>query len=139
MQVNVLPRSFFQRLFGICATALPQDPNCWSLQAKRVTVDLNRTPELRNPGGAIRLEGRGLPVRLLVVRGEDGRCHAFANRCAHMGRRMDPLPGSPMVQCCSIGKSTFDYSGQAMAGTATKSIKTFPVTQAEGRLTIEMA
>ena len=45
-----------------------------------------------------------LAVQVLIVHGEDGEYHALENKCTHAGRRLDPLPGRPEVECCSIGK-----------------------------------
>lgn len=125
---EILPRGFFQRLLGIPATALPRDPGCWSLVEGRLRIDLSRAGELAEPGGALRVEGPGLPCRVLVLHGDDGEFHAFRNRCRHIGgRRLDPVPGTSTVQCCSVSKSTFDYSGRCVHGPAKKAVERFPV------------
>lgn len=138
MAQDVLKRNIFQRLFGICATQKPADEGCWSFENGSVTVDLARAPELGRTDGAIRLEGKGLPVRLLVVRGVGDTWHAFQNRCAHAGRRLDPLPGTGRVQCCSVGKSTYDGDGHILSGSAKKGVATYPVTEEDGRLMIPL-
>src|SRR5512136_3298492 len=108
MTVKFLNRSLLQRLFGLPATGMPQDPQCWTFSGGKIQIDLARAPELKAPGGALRLEGGRLPRRVLVVRAEDGRFHAFHNRCTHLGhRRLDPVPGTGTVQCCSVNKSTY--------------------------------
>jgi hypothetical protein len=84
-----LSRSPLQRIFGIPATRPPRDPGCWVYSVGRVQIDLIRAPELRRPEGAVRLEGGELPLKLLVMRGDDGRFHAFHNRCGHGGRCLD--------------------------------------------------
>ena len=110
---------FLKRLFGICETQPPADDECWTYADGKLEVVLDRVPELSVKGGAIRLEGPYLPKRVLVVHGEDGQYHAFPNRCTHMGhRRIDPVPGEDRIRCCSVGKSTFDYSGQTFSGSA---------------------
>jgi nitrite reductase/ring-hydroxylating ferredoxin subunit len=138
MDENPLKRNFLQRLLGLCATPPPRDPDCWQVRDGRLVVDLARAPELERPDGALRLEGRGLPQRVLVVRAAGGAYHAFRNRCTHAGRRLDPLPGAGQVQCCSVGKSTFDHGGRRIAGSARKDLVTFPVHQEEGRLVITL-
>jgi len=128
MAVKILNRSLFQRIFGRPATPMPRNPECWTFRDGRIVVDLRRAPELREPGGALRLEGRGLPRRVLMVRGEDGRLHAFHNRCTHLGhRRLDPVPGTATVQCCSVNKSTYTYDGQRIHGPAPRPIAVYPV------------
>jgi nitrite reductase/ring-hydroxylating ferredoxin subunit len=49
---------------------------------------------------------------LLVFHGDDGQYHAIENRCTHMGRRIDMMPGSHTIECCSVSKSTFTYDGR---------------------------
>jgi nitrite reductase/ring-hydroxylating ferredoxin subunit len=123
MPPTTLHRTFFQRLFGRCATGLPVDETCWSYGEGHVQIDLARALELGSEGGAFRLEGKGLPDRLLVFHGVDGELHAVRNRCTHGKRRLDPVPGEAHVQCCSIGKSTFDYDGHRISGSAKKDLE----------------
>ncbi|WP_373498318.1 Rieske (2Fe-2S) protein [Desulfococcus sp.] len=120
-----------KRILGICETRLPSVVDSWRYEDLRITVRLSRMPELRRPGGAVRLEGGGLPRKVLLVHGTDGRFHAFANRCTHMGRRLDPLPGNDRMECCSVSRSTFTYAGDPVSGAAKAPVETFPV-DAEG-------
>jgi hypothetical protein len=73
MTIRFLNRGFFQRIFGLPATSKPLDPQCWSFSGGKILIDLNRATELKKPGGALRLEGGGLPMRVLVIRGDDGK------------------------------------------------------------------
>jgi nitrite reductase/ring-hydroxylating ferredoxin subunit len=123
---------FFKRLFGICATPPPADTGCWRFADGVVEVELARTPELAANGGAVRLEGGELPTRVLVLRGDDGALHALENKCDHAGRRLDPLAGSGQVECCSIGKSRYDYDGLLHGGMAKQAIRAFPLAEADG-------
>jgi nitrite reductase/ring-hydroxylating ferredoxin subunit len=137
MTIKFLNRSFFQRIFGLPATSKPVDPQCWSFSDGKITIDLNRAIELKKPGGALRLEGAGLPMRVLVIRGDDGKFHAFHNRCTHIGhRRLDSVPGTGTVQCCSVGKSTYTYHGNKIFGPPTGPIKTFQVEVEGNRLIV---
>lgn len=120
-----------KRILGICETRQPSDAESWRYENGRITARLGRMPELRRPGGAVRLEGGGLPRRVLLVHGADGRFHAFANRCTHMGRRLDPLPGKDRIECCSVSKSTYTYGGDPVSGAAKAPLETFPV-EADG-------
>jgi len=137
METRTLRRNLFQRLFGICATRPPADDGAWKVQGREVMVDLNRVPELARPDQAVRLERKGFSDRLLIVHGNDGRHHAFRNRCQHGGRRLDPVPGEEQVQCCSIGRSTYDYSGKVLSGPAKGPLQILPVRTEGGRLVIE--
>lgn len=130
--------SLWKRIFGICETSLPQDGNCWKRVGDRIEIDLQRAPELDQPGQAVRLEGPDPEERVLVLRGSDGKFHAFKNRCSHFGRRLDPVPGKQAVCCCSLGQSTYDYSGNVKSGAAKGNLQVFPVRVDEDRLIIEL-
>jgi nitrite reductase/ring-hydroxylating ferredoxin subunit len=135
-QGEEMEMKFLKRIFGICETPLPADPACWTYADREIRLHLDRTPELDRPGGAVRLEDQGLPVRTLVVHGLDGTFHAFGNRCTHMGRRIDPLAGADRIECCSVSKSTFTYAGEPIGGAARKPLKVFPVTASGNELKI---
>ena len=138
METKPLRRSIIQRLFGICATKPPSDAGCWTFQGRNAAVDLGRVPELAEPNRAIRLEKKGVPDRFLLIHGDDGRYYAFKNRCMHGGRRLDPIPGTQHVQCCSIGRSTYDYSGKVLSGPAKGTLEVLPVSIEDGRAVIEV-
>jgi nitrite reductase/ring-hydroxylating ferredoxin subunit len=138
MTVTTLPRTFFQRLFGRCLTKPPADAGCWSVAEGEVTIDLARAPELARPDGALRLEGDGLPTRLLVVQDPNGEYHAFENHCTHGKRRLDPIPGEGLVQCCSLGRSTFDTQGRSVHGPGKSPIRCHPVTAENGTVRIRL-
>jgi nitrite reductase/ring-hydroxylating ferredoxin subunit len=128
----------FKRILGLCATNPPRDAHCWSYSQGRLEVDPERCPELTKPDGAIRLEGKGLPERVLLLHGNDDRFYAFKNRCTHMGRRLDPLAGKPAVRCCSVSKSTFDYEGEKVSGPAKGPLTPYKVFAEEGKLVISV-
>ena len=79
------------------------------------------------PEGAICLEGKGLPIRVLVVYGMDGQYHAFRNRSTFMGRCLDPVAGTQTICSCNLFRSVFDYTGNVMSGPAKEPLKTFHV------------
>jgi nitrite reductase/ring-hydroxylating ferredoxin subunit len=137
MTIKFLNRNFFQRIFGVPATSKPLDSQCWRFDGGMILIDLKRATELKMPGGALRLDNGGLPLRVMVIRGDDGKFHAFHNRCTHIGhRRLDPVPGTGTVQCCSVGKSTYTYDGKKIYGPPTGPIKTFKVEVEGDRLIV---
>ena len=138
-QVKILERSFFSRMLGIPATRLPMDPDCWSYANGVITVDLSRARELSQNGGALRVEGNGVPLRVLIVKNGKGEFLAYHNRCSHIGhRRLDPVPGTDTVQCCSVNKSTYDQAGQCIHGPARHPLRQFPVAVDGERLTVSV-
>ncbi|MFZ1201138.1 MAG: Rieske (2Fe-2S) protein [Desulfobacterales bacterium] len=140
MTVKFLQRSIWQRIFGIPATDKPRDDSGWQYESGQLTINLDRTPELSRAGGAVRFEGKGLPVRVLVVRGEDKQYRAFHNRCTHLGhRRLDYVPGTETVQCCSVNKSTYTFGGEKIHGPAPRPIANYPVEVGEKELRIQIS
>jgi nitrite reductase/ring-hydroxylating ferredoxin subunit len=140
MDIKFLKRSFFQRLLGIPATAKPEIDSCWNYDNGKLTISLSKVPELKTPGGAARFEGKNLPVRVLVVYGEDGEYRAFQNRCTHMGhRRLDPVPGTSTVQCCSVNKSTYDSDGNKIFGPAPRPVTRYRVERDQETLIVSVA
>ena len=128
-----------KRMFGICRTQPPADPGCWRVVDGNVEIELSRAPELQDRNGAIRLEGAAIRERILVFRGDDDQLHALPNRCTHVGhRRLDPLPGQSGVQCCSVGRSVFDYAGKRISGSAQDPIRPFEVVERNGTLVIAL-
>ncbi len=139
MTVTFLQRSIWQRILGISATSKPENPDSWSYDAGTLTIQLNQAPELMKAGTALRFEGKGLPQRVLVVFGEDEQYRAFHNRCTHLGhRRLDYVPGTDTVQCCSVNKSTYTFEGEKIHGPTPKPITTYPVTLTNNELRIDL-
>jgi len=127
-----------KKIFGICETKKPKDPGCWTFSDGRVEIDLNRAGELSMPYRSIRLEGKGLADRILVIRDDSGRFHAYSNKCTHMGRRIDPVPGSSDVRCCSVMGSRFGITGEVLSGPAKGALKIFEVKIEDNKLNIDM-
>jgi len=130
---------FFKRLLGICQTEVPVDNDCWKFADGVVMLDVSRSAELSKRGGAIRLEGKALPERVLVVHGDDGEIYAYKNRCTHAGRRLDPKTNESKIECCSVGKSTFQYDGELVGGSAKKSIETYSIERDGNVLSIQLS
>jgi nitrite reductase/ring-hydroxylating ferredoxin subunit len=126
--MKILRRSLWKRIVGICATDKPRNPDGWNFKAGQLTISLARIPELTLAGTAMRFEGKSLPSRVLVVCDEDKQYHAFQNRCTHLGhRRLDYVPGTHTVQCCSVNKSTYEFDGECICGPAPQPIRTYSV------------
>ena len=120
----------FAKIFGICKTNPPEDAGCWKYSGKKIEIETARTPELSKPGGAIRLEGKGLDKRVLVFSGQDNNLYALKNRCTHIGgRRLDPVidpSGSGFqIRCCSVMGSIYDIEGNKISGPAKKPLTFF--------------
>ena len=139
MSIKFLNRSLWQRIFGISATAKPKTEKSWQYESGTLTIDLILTPELTRPGTAVRFEEENLPKRVLVVLDDNGEYKAFHNRCTHMGhRRLDYVPGTDTVQCCSINKSTYTFAGKKIHGPNPNPLETFLVEQQGDKLMVRL-
>jgi len=126
------------RFRGIPQTKLPQIEGAWELTGDRLEIDLAKLPELDSLGGAVRIEGSALPEPILVVMGNDGEYHAYANRCSHGGRMIDPAEASNTLECCSVSRSTFDIQGNVLSGPAEGPLTTYSVATEGSYLVIEL-
>jgi nitrite reductase/ring-hydroxylating ferredoxin subunit len=129
----------FKKILGICKTRKPEDAGCWIISGGRVEIDIKRAGELSERGGAIRLEGKGLVDRILVIRGENGLFYAYKNKCTHMGRRIDPVSGSQYIRCCSVMGSRFGTTGEVISGPAKGALKIFEVKIEDNKLNIDIS
>lgn len=140
MEIKVLKRSLWQRIFGISATNQPQNEKGWQYHSGELVIDLKKIPELTQPGNSVRFEGGTLPKRVLVVFGADEQYRAFHNRCTHIGhRRLDYVPETETVQCCSVNKSTYTFAGKKIHGPNPKPIETFSLEKKGDQLAVRLA
>ena len=138
MTEKTFKRNIFQRIFGIPATKPPADSSSWNYADGKLVVELNKIPELSKPFGAFHLEGENLPVRVLVMQDGGGDYRAFENKCQHAGRKLDPVPGTETIQCCSVGQAVYDYEGNVVSGSVEKPIQPLGVIKENVTLSIEL-
>ena len=128
-----------KRIFGICETGKPGDDACWRYAGGKVYLDLSKAEEISRPGGAMRLEGKGLPCRVLLFRGLDKGYYALENKCTHIGgRRIDPRVEDDRLKCCSVMGSVFKYNGEVVSGPARKPLTMLEVVSRENELLVDI-
>ena len=130
--------NIFAKIFGICATPLPLDGDCWEYWDGDLKIELSHASELSSAGGALRFDGKGLPYGVLAFHGIDGEYHAFRNRCTHFGRKVDPVRGRREIKCCSLGGSTWNYQGKLISGLAKEDLKVLNLKKYAGELIIKV-
>jgi nitrite reductase/ring-hydroxylating ferredoxin subunit len=138
MTIPTYKRTIFQRIAGKPQSGPPADPDCWSYANGRLFIDLTRARELVQPWGAINIDDPSLPVPVLVFQDGGGVFRAFCNLCGHGGRRLDPVPGTETLMCCSLGKSRYDYAGNVVDGASEKGVVMFDVATGPGRLIVTL-
>ena len=129
--------SVFKAVLGICETD-PLDPALWSIEGGTVTVKVGEVTQLADKDSAVYLRGQGLSAPVLIVNTGDNRFLAFQNRCTHMRRKLDPVPGQDRLRCCSISHSTFDLEGNALSGLARNPLNRYETQLKDGNLLITL-
>ena len=127
---------FLKSVAGICNTKeLSQD--LWRLERNNIILHSGKIMELKKPGGAVYLKGKGLSKPILVVHTQNNEYVGFTNKCTHIGgRRLDPVPGQSLLRCCSVSHSTFDLKGNVISGPAKKKLTTYKVEKTDEGLII---
>lgn len=129
-------RNIFQRLFGKCITGKPGDSSSWQLKDGDLIIDLSKTPELEKEYSGLRFENDD--IRVLVVKFEDNELIAYENKCLHAQRRLDPVPGTDTIQCCSMGATTYDKEGNVLCGNVEGKVKRYEISTDDKILTVHL-
>jgi cytochrome b6-f complex iron-sulfur subunit len=127
---------FIKALLGKCDTR-PLASDYWTIEGANVRVKLSQMPDPLPLGGAVYLEGGKLSEPLLLFRTQDDKYLAFVNRCTHGGRKIDPMPNKPLLRCCSLGHSIYDYDGNKITGPAKGPLVKYDVEQSAGDVIIK--
>ena len=127
---------FLKSVAGICNTK-ELSSDLWRLERKNIILQPGKIMELKKPGGAVYLKGKGLSKPILVVHTDGDEYVGFTNKCTHIGgRRLDPVPGQSALRCCSISHSTFDLKGNIISGPSKKKLTTHKVEKTDEGLII---
>lgn len=114
------------------------NPNSFSFNNNRVTLNLNENPELKQKGSAVKFSidnNSKEPIKILVVNSESGYI-AVADKCTHGGRELNFLFTEKKLQCSSFGKSEFTLQGKVLSGPAKDDLTIFTIEQKNNELLI---
>ena len=123
----------FRALLGICNSP-KLDESLWTYTDDEIILEESAFDNCNVVG--VYLKGQGLASPVLLYRGDDQVLRAAKNVCPHAKRKLDPLPGSSKLRCCSINHSTFDYEGNKLSGPATGNLTIYPVKVENGIIRI---
>ena len=105
------------------------------IEPKKVVIDLERHPELHEPGGILYVRDAGV----IVVRGK--RKHrAFSSACPHKPKKkykVFPDRIDPRKPCfrCAVHDWSWDHKGRA-TGRAKRPLERLPVERSNGHLIV---
>jgi hypothetical protein len=141
MPDTIVPKAtnIFQRVFCVTISPPPADAQSWETDGNELRVDLSRLPELLPAGRSVRLEDERLPDRVLLVHADDGTYHAFRNRCACGGFRIDPVPGRDRIRCCTPMASTYDFTGKPTGSHPPRNVDVLNASLSNDVLTVDIS
>ncbi|MCX6927781.1 MAG: Rieske 2Fe-2S domain-containing protein, partial [Verrucomicrobia bacterium] len=104
----------------------------------RVTVVLKQAKQLAAAGGAAKIIDPALPNPLIIARVADDKYVVAELRCPHRGVELEYQPGNKRFRCASLGHSKFALDGHKLGGPASRGIKVYTASVADGVLTIKL-
>ncbi len=103
-----------------------------------VTVVLSKAPMLGEAGKALKIIDPALPDPLIIACVEQDKFVVASLRCTHRGVELEYQSDGKRFCCASIGHSKFGLDGQVLGGPASRPIKVYPSSVADGVLTIRL-
>jgi nitrite reductase/ring-hydroxylating ferredoxin subunit len=129
-----LCRRTFLRSLGAAALAFLTFPASW-VQAKKIGIELQKAPELQQPGGTKLVRYKGLEI--LVVRDKKLGVHAINNTCTHKKCKVKYRTETDGL-FCKCHKSAFALDGKVLAGPAPRPLTTYSAVMKQGRVIIDL-
>ena len=103
-----------------------------------VTVVLNKAMPLAVAGGAAKIIDPALRDPLIIARVAGDNYVVAALRCPHRGVELEYQPDNRRFRCASLGHSKFALDGHKLGGPASRGIKVYTASVANGILTIKL-
>jgi nitrite reductase/ring-hydroxylating ferredoxin subunit len=122
----------------VCCTTAGVPPAALSYNGKLLVIDLNKVPELRRAGAAVRVVDLERRVNLIVVHGRKGRFAALERSCTHGGAQVAYNRVNDTVQCSSWGHSEFALDGALLGGSAKRPLPAHPCRVVRGTLEVTL-
>ena len=120
----------------LCCTTPEIPPASFTIQGAVLIIDLQRAPELRKSGAAVRVVDLERKVNLIVVHPAKNRFAALDRSCTHGGAQVVYNGHNQTVQCTSWGHSEFALDGTVLGGTAKRPVRAYGIRRAGDRLEI---
>lgn len=101
--------------------------DAYSIEDRRVSIALDKAPELGEIGGAVKIIDPRLPAAMIVGRTGDTDYVAVSLHCPHRGVEVEYRSEEGEFRCASLGHSRFDTDGVRRKGPAQRSLQSFDV------------
>jgi len=120
----------------LCCTTPEIPPASFTVQGAVLIIDLQQAPDLRKPGGAVRVVDLERKVNLIVVHPAKNRFAVLDRSCTHGGAPVVYNRHNQTVQCVSWGHSEFALDGALLGGSAKRPLRAYEIRRAGNRLEI---
>ncbi len=104
----------------------------------KLAVVLSKAPSLAAAGKAVKIIDPALAEPLIIARVEQDKFVVASLRCTHRGVELEYQADQKRFCCASIGHSRFALDGHKLGGPASRPIKVYPSSVADGILTIKL-
>ena len=106
----------------------PMDLNAYEVaKGGALRIQLNKVPELKEVGGAVKVIDPSISGSLIVVRETKESYVAASLHCTHRGVEVEYEAEDNCFECASLGGSRFGIEGEKISGFAKGPLKTYPV------------
>lgn len=101
-------------------------------------LSLEKSPQLASVGSSGKIIDAELGDSLIIARVADTEYVANSIKCTHRGVEVEYHHDKRNFKCASLGGSEFALDGSSLGGFGKDPLKTYPVSIAEGVLTIDL-
>jgi Rieske Fe-S protein len=135
---------------GGCATftkigntpPIPEDAYRIETRSGRLEVELDKVPQLAEPGGSVKIRDSVLSDPLIIARLADETYVVASILCPHRGVEVEYQPEKGEFECASLGSSQFAADGSLLGGPAKQPLRAFQTSldpEAGNRLIIDLS
>lgn len=103
----------------------PIPGDAYTVDDKAIRISLDKTPELSEVGGAVKIIDKRLPDRLIVARTGDAEYAVVSLLCTHRNVEVEYRHQSSEFRCASLGHSKFAVDGSKKKGLAKKPLSSY--------------
>jgi len=121
-----------------CCSTPDIEPESVTYGPGGLTIDLLKTPSLREVGNAAYLVNEAKSLQLIVVHAEKQVYCVLSRLCTHGGQVVSYNRERGMLQCNNFNHAIFDLAGRVWKGPAEKPLRSYSVVLVEDALVISV-
>jgi len=121
-----------------CCMTPPLPPGSVVFDGGRISVDLQRVPDLLRRNAAFAVIGEGGKINLILIHVEGGEYIAMDRSCTHGGAQCTYNPKRRTLQCTSLNHAEYDLRGRLLHGRTHGDLRTCPVEKSGSRVVIRL-